>query len=330
MRAILGASGIILSLLLPACSGQGNDQNSGKGKVAAAGSSSGPSSTEVDTYLEGQLPAHLDVDDVKIQNFIDPNTAEGRVSVSASVRFKEAVYRDATDAEILDYLQQHGISQSERQMYVPFNQYRSVNMEHRFLAEVAGSQTKIPASTELHVKKTVEGSGNPLQAFGSGALPMGSPQAEAYLSGAVQQKAATNANENKLQTNVTTLFTPGQSVAIHMMHPNSRKRHEMTFSPDSGATFSTDGKSSFFVTGAVQHANVGTAPYRTGQATRARIAGELGHRQGSLTPNYTLKIQFFDPQRNAFSGGGDIGDASMFDRKIIADDNLYYWHWWTD
>jgi hypothetical protein len=347
MRVILGASAITLSLILCACSGQDRNQGSSHDQDRADESSSGPTSAEVDAYLEGQLPAHLDVEDLKTQNFINPNTSEGRVSASATISFNEAIYRDATDAEILDYLQQHGISQSERQLYVPFNQYRSVNLEHRFLSLITGPQTKYPFTTELQVKKTVEGwslsggrsldglapellSGEPLKSFGSGALPMGSPQAEAYLNIAVQAKAATVGGEDALLANVKALFTPGRSITIHMMHPQNKRRHDMAFAAEGPLTLSPDGKSTFTVIGSIQHSSLETAPYRADKATKARIVGQLGHREGTLAPNYVLNLDFYDPRENRYSSGNGNENATIFDKKILSENGLYYWNWWTD
>lgn len=307
----------------------------------------GPTAEEVDTYLEAQLPEHLDVEDVKIEHFIDPTTKEGRVSVSAGLRFVEGVYRDATDQEILNYLANHGIAQSERQLYLPFNQYRSIDMEHRFLEVITGPGTTYPITTELLAKKTVEGwsfsgngpsngigeeflAGKPVQAFGSGALPMGNPQAEAYLKTATDKKGATNSQESVLLGNVQRLFTPGKTITIHMMWAHSEKRHDMQFTPEGAIALGNGGNSSFTVIGAIRHADPATAPFRTDQATKARINGQLEHRLGTLTPNYDLTMDFFYPKENRFVGQGQMNRASIFEKHILSQNELNHWNWWTD
>lgn len=351
MKTSLAASYAVAALLLSSCSNQKAD-NGGGGR-AATSAVNGPTSEEVDAYMEENLPAFLDVNGLKSENFIDANTKEGRVSVSATLRFNEGVYRDATDAEILDYLQQHGISRSERQLYVPFNQFQSINMEHRFLSVITGPQTEYPITTELMVKKTVNGwslydggnlargsgfggidpalmAGKPLKNFGSGALPFGSPQAEAYLNEAVQRKQATNSGEDTLLANVRALFTPGKSIIIHMMKPQSKKRDDITFTPEGDLSVSPDGKSTFTVVGAIQHSNPASAPYQTENEVKAQIAGQLEHRQGSLAANYVVTLGFYNPRSNQYIPHSMISRAVIIDKRILSSNGMYNSNWWTD
>lgn len=346
MKFITHTSTIALALMLAACGGQKTNQGTANEGI-------GPTADQVDAYMESKLPDYLDVKDVKTENFIDPNTKEGRISISATFHFNEATYRDATNAEILDYLQAHGISRNERQLYVPFNQFQSVNMEHRFLSFITGPEIDHAITTELLVKKTVEGwsfedsgglangrgvvgidqklmAGKPLREFGAGGLPFGSPQAEAYLSGAVQQKQNTNSGEDTLLANVRTLFVPGRSIVIHMLQPQGKKRDDITFTTEANISVSPDGKSSFVVVGAIQHSDLTQAPYQSEQSPKARITGQLEHRQGSLAPNYVLTLDFLDPRNNQYGGHSMISNAEIFDKRITSTNGMYDWNWWTD
>jgi hypothetical protein len=315
--------------------------------LLGCGEADSPTEVEVDAYLESQLEPYFDVEDVKIESFIDASTKEGRVSVKGTVHPMETLYRVAEWGEIDAQLTQLGIGQQERGFFARGNDMP------QFLQFVVGPNVPHPFSIDLSVKKQVDGwefhngrmvgvpqaviNAKPQSGFGATALPIVSDAGQAYFQNAVNKKQEAINGDVALIQGFEKLFKIGKATTINFSHPQSKRTFTVAFTADSSPAISSvyDGTNMFTQTGRVkiQAAEIPSLACSTSgrvTPTAAQISGKLERDStGRGQPTYyTLEIDFLDPGTNKYCTGS-VGYSQYHGGQVISVNNLYSWNWST-